>query len=64
MPRKQQDPAIKVLEYFETADPAAAKLVLELCAETLRKRTGAPKTAPKKKKPAAGPGPGPSTVGD
>lgn len=38
MPRRTTDPAVKVIEYFETAAPEAAAVVLAVAEETLRRR--------------------------
>lgn len=68
MPRKQKDPATDVVEYFESAPVESAKTVLAISASIVKRRAGGKAASVLKpavgKKPKAGPGPAPATVGD
>lgn len=52
MPRKQELPAVKVLDYFGTAPYEAAVLVLQLAGQAVKMRAPKP-AAEKTKKPSA-----------
>ena len=39
MPRKQKDPIVEVMQYFETVSPESAKTALEVVTEIVRRRT-------------------------
>lgn len=65
MPRKQVDPIVGVVEYFETAPIDAAKAALEVAGAIVRRRGGikAATAVKKAQKPRVGPGPAPATMG-
>jgi hypothetical protein len=59
MPRRQKDPVIDVINYFESASLDSAKTALSLAREIVQRRTGSKPVIVKKatKKAPAVPGP-------